>query len=161
MTQATEQPQQADQKPVFHIQRIYTKDISFESPQSPHIFRQDWKPEVKLDVETNHTQLDNDAFEVHVTLTATAAMRDQNTAFICEVKQAGIFTINGLSDAELESTLGSYCPSVLYPYAREAITSLVVRGSFPQLNLGPINFDAILANKQQKEAATESKEAAS
>lgn len=161
MTQASEQPQAGADKPVFHIQRIYTKDISFESPQSPHIFRQEWKPEVKLDVNTDHIGLSDETFEVQLTLTATAIMRDQSTAFICEVKQAGIFSISGLSEAEMESTLGSYCPNVLYPYAREAITSLVIRGSFPQLNLGPINFDSILAAKKQKAMVTESEQTAS
>ena len=145
----TNQPSTEEKPPVFHIQRIYMKDMSFETPKTPHIFQQDWTPDVQLEVTSDHTVLSNNAYEVVLRLTVTAKMAEE-VAFLCEIQQAGIFTIEGIPDQNMESTLGAYCPNILYPYARESVSSLVLRGSFPQLNLGPINFDALLVAKKQK-----------
>lgn len=142
------------QQPQFGIQRLYLKDVSFESPNAPSIFRKEWKPQVKLDLNTQTKQLEDNVFEVTLTLTVAAKVQEE-TAFLCEVQQAGIFTVAGFNDEVRDQMLGAYCPNVLFPYAREAIDSLVIKGSFPALMLAPVNFDALYAqNKQGVENAT-------
>lgn len=136
----------------FVIQRVYTKDISFETPNSPAIFQQDWKPEIQLDIDTKSTKLADDTYEVVLSLTVTAKIAEQ-TAFLAEVQQAGIFTIGNLPEAQLAHTIGAFCPTTLFPYAREAVASLVSRGSFPQVNIAPVNFEALFANYMQQRAA--------
>lgn len=147
---ATTEPQLPETQ--FMIQRVYTKNLSFETTNTPAVFQQRWEPELSLDLNTNHVTLEDSIYEV--TLTVTATVKNENTtAFLVEVQQAGIFTIKGAETAQLDHLLGSFCPSILFPYAREAITAEVIRGSFPQLVLAPINFDALymqqMQNKQQ------------
>lgn len=146
--------------PQFAIQRIYTKDISFETPNSPEIFQKEWKPEVKLDLDTRSAKLADDTFEVVLALTVTANVEDQ-TAFLAEVQQAGIFTIGNMPENQVAHTIGAFCPATLFPYAREAVASLVNRGSFPQLNLAPVNFEALFASYVQQRAAQEGQAPAS
>ncbi|BEU04895.1 protein-export protein SecB [Agarivorans sp. OAG1] len=135
----------------FAIQRIYTKDISFETPNSPQIFQQEWKPEVKVDLDTTSNKLADNVFEVVLTLTVTAKVGEQ-TAFLCEVHQGGIFTLGNMPEPQLAHAINAYCPNILFPYAREAVSNLVNRGSFPQINLAPVNFDALFANYVQQQA---------
>lgn len=130
--------------PEFHIQRVYTKDVSFETPNSPAIFQKDWEPDVKLDLDTRSNKLDEGLFEVVLSLTVTASIGEE-VAFLCEVQQAGIFTIGGIEGNQLAHSIGSYCPNILFPYARQVIAGLVAGGTFPQLNLAPVNFDALFA----------------
>ena len=137
------------QAPQFNIQRIFTKDISFESPNAPAIFTKEWKPEIKLDIDTSTNKLDESGFEVVLSVTVTASLGEE-TAFLCEVQQAGIFAIGEMPDQNKAHMLGSYCPNLLFPYARETISNLVNRGTFPPLNLAPVNFDAIFAAYMQK-----------
>ena len=139
----------------FNIQRVYTKDISFEAPNAPAVFQQDWQPEVKMDLDTGSTKLADDIYEIVLRVTVTATLGEE-TAFLCEVQQAGIFTIGGLEGTQLAHCLGAYCPNVLFPYARECIANLVGRGTFPQLNLAPVNFDALFMSylQQQEEQQT-------
>ncbi|WP_395340135.1 protein-export chaperone SecB [Ningiella sp. W23] len=137
-----QKPQQ--QEIQFNLQRIYTKDISFETPNSPAIFQKEWKPEVKLDIDTRTNELEQNLYEVVLTLTVTATVA-QETGFLCEVQQAGIFAIGDMPDGNKAHMLGSFCPNMLFPYARECISNLVNRGTFPTLNLQPVNFDAIFA----------------
>jgi preprotein translocase subunit SecB len=138
--------------PQFAIQRIYTKDISFETPNSPEIFQKDWKPEIQLDLDTKSNKLAEDTYEVVLSVTVTATVEGQ-TAFLAEVQQAGIFTIGNLPEAQLAHTIGAYCPTTLFPYARESVANLVNRGSFPQINLAPVNFEALFASYVQQRAA--------
>ncbi|MBI6548036.1 protein-export chaperone SecB [Xenorhabdus lircayensis] len=142
----------------FQIQRIYTKDVSFEAPKAPQIFQQEWQPEVKLDLDTASSELVQGVYEVVLRVTVTAALEEE-TAFLCEVQQAGIFSIDGIEGTQLAHCLGSYCPNILFPYARECITSLVGRGTFPQLNLAPVNFDALFMNYLQQQAEPQPNEA--
>ncbi|GGA89064.1 protein-export protein SecB [Neiella marina] len=139
----------APEAPQFAIQRLYIKDISFESPNAPDVFQKEWKPEVKLDLDTKSRKLTDDAYEVVLSLTVTTNVGDE-VAFLCEVQQAGIFGIGEVNEAQLAHMLGSFCPNILFPYAREAVTNLVTRGTFPQLNLAPVNFDALFASYVQK-----------
>ena len=138
--------------PQFAIQRIYTKDISLETPNSPAIFQKDWKPEIQLDLDTKSNKLAEDTYEVVLSVTVTATVEGQ-TAFLAEVQQAGIFSIGNLPEAQLAHTIGAFCPTTLFPYARESVSNLVSRGSFPQINLAPVNFEALFASYVQQRAA--------
>ncbi len=135
----------------FAIQRIYTKDISFETPNSPAVFHKEWKPEVKLDLDTRTVELEKNLYEVVLSVTVTATLGEE-TAFLCEVQQAGIFFIGEMPEQNKAHTIGSFCPNTLFPYARETISNLVNRGTFPPLNLAPVNFDAIFGAYLQKRA---------
>ncbi len=149
--QATNNTANNVQQTQFNIQRIYTKDVSFESPNAPAMFTKEWKPEVKLDLDTSTNTLEENVYEVVLSVTVTAKIADE-TAFLCEVQQAGIFAIGDMPEKNKAHMVGAYCPNVLFPYAREAISNLVNRGTFPPLNLAPVNFDAIFAAYLQKRA---------
>lgn len=139
------------QETQFMIQRIFMKDMSFESPNSPSMFQQKWQPELKLDLHTSHNKLEKDVYEVILHVTATV-QNEGKTAFLAEVKQAGIFTISNAPEEQLDHILGSFCPNILYPYAREAISSQVTHGSFPQLVLAPVNFDALYMQQKEQQS---------
>lgn len=149
MTQAPQETNAEGQETQFMIQRLYVKNLSFETTNTPDVFQHKWEPELSLDLNTQHTKLEENVYDVALTVTATVK-NNQATAFLVEVQQAGIFTIQGPSDDQLDHLLNSFCPSLLFPYAREAITSEVVRGSFPQLVLAPINFDALYMQQRQE-----------
>lgn len=143
------------QKPQFAIQRIYTRDVSFESPNAPAIFREEWKPQIKLDLNTRTRTLDENVVEVVLIITVEAKIGEK-TAFLTEVQQAGVFTVSGFPDETRDQMIGAYCPSVLFPYAREAVDTAVTKGSFPALMLAPVNFDALyLQNKKDKDETAE------
>ncbi len=135
----------------FHIQRIYTRDMSFESPNAPQIFQREWQPDIKLDLDTSSSQLAEATYEVVLRVTVTASLAEE-IAFLCEIQQAGIFSVSGIEGNQLAHCLGAYCPNILFPYARECITSYVSRGTFPQLHLAPVNFDTLFMNYLQQQA---------
>ena len=146
--------EQAQQQ--FAMQRIYTKDISFESPSSPDVFRKQWNPKVNVDLNTKSSPIDEQGnFEVILSITVTASIDDE-TAFLIEVQQAGIFYIVGFTDEQRRRALGTAAPNILFPYARENIDSIAVKGGFPPLMLAPVNFDALfeqaLAQASQQQA---------
>lgn len=143
--------EQAQGERQFAVQRIYVKDLSFESPNAPAIFRGEWRPQHELNLNTKVNRVGEDAFEVVLSVTVTAKSGEQ-TAFIVEVHQAGFFGVKGFAEQELGPLLGAYCPNLLFPYAREAVSDLVTKGGFPQLVLQPVNFDALFAQHQQKVA---------
>jgi preprotein translocase subunit SecB len=138
--------------PQFAMQRIYTKDISFETPNSPAIFTLKWEPSVNVDLNSASKALQEGLYEVVLTVTVTTKV-DDKTAYLAEVQQAGIFAFSGFSDQEMGGMLNSYCPNMLFPFAREVIADLVSKGSFPQMLLTPINFDALYAQHLQQQAA--------
>jgi preprotein translocase subunit SecB len=133
----------------FSVQRVYVKDASFESPNAPDIFRGEWKPTHELNVSTKVNRIQEDLFEVVLSVTVSAKLGEK-TAFIVEVQQAGIFGISGFSEQEMGPMVGAYCPNLLFPYAREVVSDLVSKGSFPQLVLQHVNFDALFAQHQQE-----------
>ncbi len=145
-----------EQQARFVIQKIYTKDISFETPNSPEIFRDEWQPQLDLQLGNEYAQIDDDNHEITLTVTVTAKVGDK-VAFLVEVKQAGIFSLTGYSDQEMGPLIGSYCPNTLFPFAREVISDVVLKGGFPQLVLAPVNFDALYMNQieQAKKQAAE------
>ena len=125
------------------MQRIYTKDLSFESPATPAVFRKQWQPKVSVDLNTKNTSIDTEGnFEVVLSITITAKI-DDDTAFLIEVQQAGIFFIKGFEGEELRRILATAAPNVLFPYARETIDGLCVKGAFPAIMLAPVNFEAV------------------
>ncbi|MES9873448.1 MAG: protein-export chaperone SecB [Candidatus Sedimenticola sp. PURPLELP] len=141
------QPEQA--APEFALQRIYIKDISFETPNSPTIFNETWEPESNLNLNSNVEQVGENLYEVVLSVTVTTTLGDK-TAYLVEVEQAGIFHVKGFPQAEMGPMMGAYCPNILFPFAREAISDLVSKGSFPQLLLTPVNFDALYAQHMQE-----------
>ena len=148
---AQEQPTPAPQKQLL-LQKIYVKDLSFESPKAPMIFTTNVQPQTQLNVRSNAQQVAQDTQEV--TLTITVEAKDNNsTLFLAEVAQSGIFLIQGYTAEEQSIIVGSFCPNTLYPFAREAISDIVSKGGFPPLLLQPLNFDAIYAQAVQERAA--------
>jgi len=147
-----ENPQVAGGEPQFGIHRIYLKDVSFETPNSPEVFSQASSPDVNLQLKSAVKELGNDVYEVilHLTVTSTLA---EKTSFLVEVQQAGLFEIRGFDDGQKAHMLGAYCPNTLFPFARETIADLVGKGGFPQLLLAPINFDALHAQQMQQLSA--------
>lgn len=135
----------------FALQRIYVKDLSFESPNAPQCFRDDWKPEIKLDLNTENTKLDDKNIEVTLHVTVTVKNQDK-TAFLVDVQQAGLFYVEGFAMQQMQALLGSYCPNMLFPYVRETVSDLVGRGGFPQLLLAPVNFDALFMEALKRRA---------
>lgn len=153
-TQASNGVVTEENKNQFLIQRVYLKDVSFESPRSPQVFTEKWQPEIKLDLNNGSQKLDNDHYEVVLSLTVTVT-NEKEVAYIVEIKQAGIFLIKTGNEKQLPMLIGSYCPNILFPYAREAISEQVVKGGFPPFYLSPVNFDALFAEavkRQQAEA---------
>lgn len=140
----------------FGIQKIYVKDISFEAPNSPQCFTEEWKPAVNLDLNTNAQGIAEHTFEVVLSLTVTV-QNNEKTAYLVEIQQAGIFNLANFVDEQLREMLGAYCPNLLFPYAREAVSDIVTRGGFPQMLLAPINFDALYEQhlKQQEQSSGE------
>ena len=142
-------------KAQFALQRIYLKDASFESPKSPHGFREQWKPKVNLELNSRHDLIENSLYQVVLRMTVTASTEDDQLMYLVEVQQAGVFLVDGLEENARLHTLGSFCPNVLFPYAREVVDSLVVKGSFPPLMLNPVNFDAIYQQSLVEQARKE------
>jgi preprotein translocase subunit SecB len=132
-------------------QKIYLKDVSFETPNSPGIFTLDWKPDVEIDIDNKSAVLADDLHEVVLTLTVTVKVGER-TAFLAEIHQAGIFIMRGLDPEELQRAQHVFCMRMLYPYASAALTEMVTKGGFPQLLLAPVNFQGLYAQRQQAAA---------
>lgn len=150
MAEERQQPEMKGNEPEFAIQRLYVKDLSFEAPRSPKVFLEEWQPELNMDLATKVNDLGDNNQEVILTVTVTVTMK-KDTVFLAEVQQGGIFTIKNFPPDQMRPMLGSFCPNILYPYAREAITDMVMRGGFPQLYLAPVNFDALLEQHDQSQ----------
>ncbi len=147
-----------DNKQVFRVQKVYVKDVSFETPRSTEIFTEQaqWTPEVKVQLNTENKNIKDDLYECTLMLTVTVELAEK-PAYLAEVQQSGLFTISGFGKDEMAHLLGSYAPSVLFPFVREVISDLAVKGGYPQMLLDPINFDALYAqhaasNKQNAPA---------
>lgn len=143
--------QQATPGGRFVIQKIYVKDMSFETPHTPQIFMEKWEPEVSLQLNNSAAVLSEGVHEVTLAVTITAKLADK-VAYLIEVQQSGIFNATGFNANDLGAILGSYCPNILFPFAREVISDVVTKGGFPQLLLAPVNFDALYAQHAQQAA---------
>ncbi len=136
----------------FVIQKVYVKDVSFESPNAPAVFSDgEWQPEVNVQLNTETKKITDEQYEVCLNVTVTAKQAGK-TAFLVEVKQAGVFQMQGFEEEQLKGMLGAYCPEVLFPFVREAISDLVIKGGFPQLLLVPVNFNQLYMQHQQQQA---------
>lgn len=127
---------------VFEIRKVYTKDLSLETPNSPEVFTMEWNPDVNVQMQTEASKLDETFFDVVLTVTVTAKLGDR-TAYLVEVHQAGIFEIGAVPDEEIGMVLGSVCPGILFPFARETVSDLITRAGFQPMLLSPVNFDAL------------------
>lgn len=134
----------------FTIKKIFVKDVSFESPGTPHIFMREWKPDVGMHLHSQAIRFSPSDYEVTLSATVTVKVEEE-TAFLCEAQMAGVFAIVGLTSEELKLTLGSYAPTILFPYLREVVSDLSVRGGFPQLVLAPVNFDVLFGQQLQRD----------
>lgn len=148
----TEQNNTQAQENSFAIQRIYIKDISFETPNVPQIFQKEWKPEVNIEMNSSSKVIVENIYEVSLRITLTTKSNSE-VAYICEVTQAGIFSVIGFSEQQLQHCLGAFCPNILFPYVRETISGLVNKGTFQPINLDPVNFDALFMNYLQQQNA--------
>jgi len=155
---ADEQSNNSSQQQLM-LQKIYVKDLSFESPKAPMIFTTNVQPQTQVNIRSGSVDVAPNTLEVTLTLTIEAKDKDA-TLFLAEVAQSGIFFIQGYTAEEKAVLLGSFCPATLYPFAREAIADLVTRGGFPQLLLQPINFDALYSQAVQERGARDSGAAA-
>ena len=147
-----------ENKANFAIQRIYLKDSSFESPKSPQGFQRPWKPKINIELNSSHNYIEHNVYEVVVNLTVTATAEDTGAVmYLVQVEQAGIFLIQSMEEHARLQLLGSFCPNLLFPYAREVIDSLITRGNFSPLMLSPINFEAIYQQSLSEKARQEGK----
>ncbi len=135
----------------LEARKIYIKDVSYESPQSPKIFTQgDVSPQIDVQMTLQHKQIENQFFEVVLNVTVTSKL-EEAAVFLIEVQQAGIFEIQAPDDKQMEMLKEIACPNMLLPFARETVADLISKGGFPQLLLNPINFEALYLRKKEKE----------
>lgn len=148
----------ADKEKRLSIVKIFQKDFSFESPQAPKVFNSgEWKPKTNLNLRSKHSVVDGDLHEVVLTITVEAKDED-TTLFLVELHQAGLFEISGYEGEEFDAIVGSYCPNLLFPYARESIAAAIQKGGFPEFVLQPINFDSLYMQSRQQQAAAEAED---
>jgi len=152
--QNTEEQGAGELKGQFALQKIYLKDMSFETPNSPQVFQEQWNLTVNMDIQNTVNKLVDDNYEVVIAVTVTVKFNDQ-TVYLIEAHQAGIFHITGFPDDILRRTLTTVCPNILFPFAREVVSDLVTRGGFPQLLLAPVNFEALYQQHQEELKNTE------
>lgn len=139
----------ATASPQLTVERIYLRDASFESPRAPDVFTSEWQPKVQVDINARNKRLDDQRYEVLLTLTLEAKVNDE-AAMIVELQQAGIFRLLDFEDALRDQVLATTCPATLFPYLRETLDSLVVKGSFPPILLAPVNFDALYVEAKRR-----------
>ncbi len=131
----------------FAPQKIYIKDLSFETPHSPEIFTEEWNPTVNMNITSEAKLIDEKLYEVVLTITVTVTIKEK-TAYLVEAQQAGIFHIDGFPEEVIARMVATICPNILFPFARELVADLVTRGGFPQLLLAPVNFDVLYQQQQ-------------
>lgn len=150
----------AENEQKFEIQKIFVKDVSFESPHAPEIFREKWQPKTDIQMTAQNTKISDELYEVTLNVTVTSSQNDR-TAFLIEIKQSGVFLIQNIPENQIGHLIGSYCPHTLFPFAREAISDIVTKGGFPPLLLSPVNFDALyqqqLAKLKEQQDSTDTK----
>ena len=150
-TDANAQERAASAQGQVLLERLYLKDASYESPRSPAVFGERWQPEYQLDINTRTNSLGDDRYEVVLSVTLRAKTEGGKTAYIVEIQQAGVFQIKSLDDAVRQRALATLCAGTLFPYVREAVDNLVVKGGFPAVYLAPVNFEALYAEALRKQ----------
>jgi preprotein translocase subunit SecB len=149
--------QKAEDSKRISISKIYLKDFSFESPKAPDVFRsKEWRPQTDLNLRSSHSAVEGEDGLHEVVLSITVDAKDgDDTLFLVEIQQAGLFLVGGYEDEEFNAIVGSFCPNILFPYAREAVSSVVQSGGFPEFVLQPINFDSLYMQSRQQIAEKE------
>ncbi|MES9905980.1 MAG: protein-export chaperone SecB [Sedimenticola sp.] len=152
----SEEVKNEENQPQFHLQHLYLKDVSFETPNSPHIFTQlgNANPETSVSFNTTVNRLEETLHEVTLTVTITTKVGDK-TAYLVEVEQAGIFFLSGFSEQDMGPLTRAHCPNIIYPYIRQTVSDLIIKGGFPPLLLQPYNFEALYAQQIQQQAGAE------
>jgi preprotein translocase subunit SecB len=138
---------EAQNQPIFSIEKVYVKDVSLEIPNAPQVFLEREAPQVDIQLHHNSTRVDDGVYQCVLTITVTAKAQDK-TMFLVEAAQAGIFVARNIPDQELDAVLGIACPNILFPYAREVVSDLTQRAGFPPVILAPVNFEAIYAQQR-------------
>ena len=133
------------------LQKVYIKDASFEVPGAPQIFQEQGQPQIQLNLSQQVGTLANDVYEVVLTVTVTCKLAEK-TAYLAEVQQAGVFGLSGFDNQNREAVLATYCPNVLFPYARQAVSDLIQNGGFPPFLMQPINFESLYAEQMKRRA---------
>ena len=141
---------QQNNQPVFSIEKLYVKDLSLEIPNAPQAFLERETPTVDIQLHHNSSRVDDGLFQTVLTVTVTAKVGDK-TLFLVEAAQAGIFTLRNIPQSDLDAVLGIACPNILFPYAREVISDIVVRAGFPPVVLNPVNFEALYAAQREQQ----------
>lgn len=149
-TESNVAPEAAANNALFTMKKLYVKDLSFEVPGAPDVFKMEYNPEIKMEMNSKSRSTGENEYEVNLSVTLNA-IQDDKTIFVVEVQQAGIFDIDGIDEINMRHTLSAYCPSILFPYLRETISNLVSRGGFPSLLLAPVNFDQLFLSQLEKE----------
>lgn len=142
------------QQPSFQIEKVYVKDVSLEIPNAPQVFLEAQQPQLEIQVRSDSSRFGDNLYEVAITVTVTAKAGEK-TLFLAEVAQAGIFSLKNVPEADLEPLLAVACPTILYPYAREAVSDLVTRGGFPPVLLQPVSFEALYAQRGAQQPRVE------
>src|SRR6185295_167354 len=142
----------SEQQPVFNIEKIFLKDLSLEIPGAPQMFSEREAPKIDINLHTETREIEAGLYEVVLTATVTAKVKEDKTAFLVEVAQAGIFQIRNIPGQELDAVLGITCGNILFPYLRESVSSVVVRGGFPPFFLNHLSFEALYQQRLQKQA---------
>ncbi len=137
----------------FSVDRIYVKDVSFESPKAPQVFSEQAQPQLNMNLNQRVTKVADNGYEVVLGITLTCTLAENNTVYVAEVQQAGLFTLSGFEPQVLDAMLGTHCPNVLYPYARQLISDLIQAGGFPPFLLQPINFESLYAEGLRQRAS--------
>lgn len=149
MAQDTQNPEASSNHPIFHVEKIYLKDLSFESPNAPEVFRESEEPKVDFNLDTGATQKGPEHYETTLHITVKVLMQEK-VMFLVEVTYAGLFLLRNLPKEHVSPTLGIECPSILFPYVRQLVSEMVTQGGFKALVLDPINFAALFRQAQEK-----------
>jgi preprotein translocase subunit SecB len=153
----------SEQQPIFVIEKIFLKDLSLEIPGAPQVFAEQEVPKIDINLHNETREIESGVYEVVLTATVTAKVKEEKTAFLVEAAQAGIFQIRNVANPDLGALLGITCANILFPYLRESVSSVVVRGGFPPFFLNHLNFEALyqqrLQQQQQQTGAAASRQA--
>lgn len=142
--------QENQQQPVFNIEKIYVKDLSLEVPHAPRVFLEQGEPNIEMRIATQSEKLEDNFYDVSVTVTVTARLGDERVMFLNEVTQNGIFRLENIPEEDMQPLLSIACPNILFPYARETVSSIITRAGFPPVLLAPINFEALYQQQQEQ-----------
>ena len=146
-----QEPAQEQTQPQFTIEKLYVKDISLESPNTPELFLEQAAPEVELKLFNQGRSAGENLYEVSLTVTLTAKIGER-TAYLVEVAQAGLFRIANVNEEMLGMIVQITCPNVLFPYAREAISDMIGRAGFQPIFLAPVNFEVLYQQQREQQA---------